>query len=63
MSKLVRLYGKKRGSRMSGWWVIGSVGEAAFFATLFLLGIVSLSIDLFQHVMLETIQVDILGLR
>ncbi len=44
VSKLVRLYGKKRGSRMSGWWVMGSVGEAAFFATLFLLGIVSLSI-------------------
>lgn len=44
MSKLLRLYGKKRGSRMSGWWVMGSVGEAAFFATLFLLGIVSLSI-------------------
>ncbi len=44
MSKLVRLVGKKRGSRMTGWWVIGSVGEAAFFGTLFLLGIVSLTI-------------------
>ncbi len=44
MPKLLRLYGKKRGSRMSGWWVMGSVGEAAFFATLFLLGIVSLSV-------------------
>ncbi|MGN6134643.1 MAG: hypothetical protein ACTHOU_09085 [Aureliella sp.] len=44
MSKLVRLWGKKRGGRMSGWWVIGSVGEAAFFGILFLLGIVSLTI-------------------
>lgn len=26
---------------MSGWWVVGSVGEAAFFGVLFLLGIVS----------------------
>jgi hypothetical protein len=26
---------------MSGWWVVGSVGEAAFFGALFLLGIVS----------------------
>ncbi len=29
---------------MSGWWVMGSVGEAAFFGILFLLGIVSLTI-------------------
>lgn len=29
---------------MSGWWVVGSVGEAAFFGILFLLGIVSLTI-------------------
>ncbi len=28
---------------MSGWWVIGSVGEAAFFGALFLLGIISLT--------------------
>ena len=39
----LRLWGKKRGSRMSGWWVVGSVSEAAFFGTLFLLGIVSLT--------------------
>ncbi|MCC6510103.1 MAG: hypothetical protein IT423_13435 [Pirellulaceae bacterium] len=44
MSKLVRLFGKKRGSRMSGWWVIGSASEAAFFGSLFLLGIVSLTV-------------------
>lgn len=44
MAKWVRLWGKKRGSRMSGWWVVGSVSEAAFFGALFLLGIVSLTI-------------------
>lgn len=44
MTKLVRLWGKKRGTRMSGWWVIGSAGEAAFFGILFMLGIVSLTI-------------------
>ncbi len=44
LAKWVRLWGKKRGSRMSGWWVVGSVSEAAFFGTLFLLGIVSLTI-------------------
>jgi hypothetical protein len=39
----IRLWGKKRGSRMSGWWVVGSVSEAAFYGSLFLLGIVSLT--------------------
>lgn len=34
-----RLYGKKRGGRMSGWWFIGSLGEALFFAAFFLLGV------------------------
>lgn len=43
-AKWVRLWGKKRGTRMSGWWLVGSVGEAAFFGALFLLGIVSLTI-------------------
>ncbi|MCA9126947.1 MAG: hypothetical protein KDB22_07675 [Planctomycetales bacterium] len=44
MPKWVRLWGKKRGTRMSGWWVVGSVSEAAFFGALFLLGIASLTI-------------------
>ncbi len=44
MAKWVRLWGKKRGTRMSGWWVVGSVSEAAFFGALFILGIVSLTI-------------------
>ena len=43
MAKWVRLWGKKRGTRMSGWWVVGSVSEAAFFGTLFILGILSLT--------------------
>ena len=44
LAKWVRLWGKKRGTRMSGWWVVGSVSEAAFFGALFLLGIVTLTI-------------------
>ncbi len=43
MAKWIRLFGKKRGSRMSGWWLVGRVGEAAFFGILLLLGIVSLT--------------------
>lgn len=43
MAKLFRLFGKKRGGRMSGWWVVGSVSEAVFYGLLFLLGIVSLT--------------------
>ncbi|MFN6130998.1 MAG: hypothetical protein ACK5AC_15945 [Planctomycetota bacterium] len=37
----LRLWGKKRGGRMSGWWFIGSLGEASFFAAFFLLGVFS----------------------
>ena len=43
MAKWFRLWGKKRGSRMSGWWLMGQVGEAAFFGGLLLMGIVSLT--------------------
>lgn len=43
MAKWLRLWGKKKGSRMSGWWVVGSASEAAFFGSLFLLGIVTLT--------------------
>jgi hypothetical protein len=43
VAKWVRLWGKKRGTRMSGWWVVGSVSEAAFFGMLFILGILSLT--------------------
>lgn len=44
MAKWIRLWGKKRGTRLSGWWVVGSVSEAAFFGALFILGIISLTI-------------------
>jgi hypothetical protein len=37
----LRLWGKKRGGRMSGWWFIGSLGEASFFASFFLVGVLS----------------------
>jgi hypothetical protein len=40
MKPLFRLWGKKRGGRMSGWWFAGSLGEALFFAAVFLMGIV-----------------------
>lgn len=43
MAKWFRLWGKKRGTRMSGSWVVGRLGEAAFFGGLVLLGIVSLT--------------------
>lgn len=39
MKRRLRLWGKKRGGRMSGWWFVGSLGEALFFATFFLLGV------------------------
>jgi hypothetical protein len=35
----LRLWGKKRGGRMTGWWFIGSLGEALFFAAVFLIGV------------------------
>lgn len=40
MRPLLRLWGKKRGGRMSGWWFVGSLGEALFFASFFLVGVV-----------------------
>jgi hypothetical protein len=43
LARWLRLWGKKRGSRMSGWWLMGQVGEAAFFGLLLLLGTVSLT--------------------
>ncbi len=50
VAKLFRLWGKKRGSRLSGWWVVGSLSEASFYGLLFLLGIVSLTIVVTWHV-------------
>jgi hypothetical protein len=43
MKPRFRLWGKKKGGRMTGWWIMGSLGEATFFATCFLVGVLSLS--------------------
>jgi hypothetical protein len=43
MFRFPRLWSKKRGSRLAGWQVWGAVGEALFFAVLFLLGVFTLS--------------------
>jgi hypothetical protein len=42
MRRLFRLYGKKRGQRLSGWWLAGRVGEAFWFAAVGALGVLSL---------------------
>lgn len=42
-ARLFRLWGKKRGHRMTGWWFVGSLGEAAFFGILCLVGILALT--------------------
>jgi len=39
MKRTLRLWGKKRGGRMAGWWIVGSLGEAFFFASCFMLGV------------------------
>jgi hypothetical protein len=62
VSKFVRLWGKKRGGRLSGWRVAGSVGEAAFFGVLFLLGIVSLTIVVSWQVFWPESQIVPIGL-
>lgn len=43
MKPFFRLYGKKRGHRLAGWWLAGRVGEAFWFATLFSVGVLTLS--------------------
>ena len=43
MPRLVRLFGKKRGQRMTGWWLAGSVGEAFWFAAICVVSVLSLS--------------------
>ncbi len=44
MKRPIRLWGKKRGHRISGWWIIGRVSEAAFFGALMLLGVAALTL-------------------
>jgi hypothetical protein len=43
MKLRLRLWGKKKGGRMTGWWIIGSLGEASFFAACFIVGVLGLS--------------------
>jgi hypothetical protein len=43
VAKVFRLWGKKRGERRTGSKFLGSLGEAAFFATLFFLGSIALA--------------------
>jgi hypothetical protein len=43
MKLRLRLWGKKKGGRMTGWWIMGSLGEASFFAACFLVGVLGLS--------------------
>jgi len=42
LARWLRLFGKKRGARRTGSRILGSVGEALFFAGLFLLGSIAL---------------------
>ncbi len=44
MKRPLRLWGKKRGERMSGWWLIGRVSEVAYFGALTLLGVAALTL-------------------
>lgn len=44
MKRPLRLWGKKRGKRMTGWWLLGRVGQASFFGALMALGISVLTI-------------------
>ncbi len=51
MSRFFRLYGKKRGHRMTGWWLAGRVGEAFWFVAICVLGVLSLSTMLVWQVL------------
>ncbi len=43
MSRLIRLYEKKRGHRRTGSKAVGNLGEALFFGTFFVLGCIALA--------------------
>lgn len=62
MPRLFRLWGKKRGHRLSGWWIVGSVGEAIFFASLFLLGVMALTLVIAWQFVAPELQVYRIGL-
>jgi hypothetical protein len=62
MARYFRLWGKKRGQRLSGWWIVGSVGEAIFFASLFLLGVMALTLVIAWQLVAPEMQVYRVGL-
>jgi len=57
----LQLWGKKRGGRMSGWWFIGSLGEALFFAAFFLVGVLSATTLVTWQLMSPSTQVIRIG--
>lgn len=56
MARIFRLWEKKRGDRRTGSEFIGSLGEALFFGTLFLLGVLSLAYLVVSQVVAEAPQ-------
>ncbi|MFO7904393.1 MAG: hypothetical protein R6U98_17145 [Pirellulaceae bacterium] len=56
MARIFRLWEKKRGDRRTGSQLIGGLGEALFFGTLFLLGALSLAYLVVSHVVAEAPQ-------
>lgn len=61
MARLFRLWGKKRGHRRTGSKLVGSLGEAVFFAVLFILGVVSLTSLITTYVLRPQPEVLVLG--
>ncbi len=61
MKRLFRLWGKKRGSRSTGSRLAGTLGEAAFFGSLFLLGLISLASLVASQVVAPTAEVSHIG--
>jgi len=53
VARLFRLWQKKRGDRRTGWTAAGNVGEALFFAGLFLLGAISLAALIASQIVLS----------
>jgi len=44
MKSWIRLWGKKQNQRMAGWWFVGTVGEAAFYGLVCLVGTLILGV-------------------
>jgi hypothetical protein len=61
VAKLLRLWEKKRGDRRTGSRVVGGLGEAFFFAVMFLLGTISLAYLLTTQLLEPTPELYSLG--